>query len=88
MASVTRREEKPSRQRAVAPSGMEEPSDAEGKVVPHVMAVLLMVGVVLVVVDPEQESERREFMLAIGYSQDGELEDLPKEVRCKVASLS
>ena len=92
MASVTRREEKPSRQRAVAPSGMEEPSDAEGKVVPHVMAVLLMVGIVLVAVvterDPEQEErERREFMLAIGYSEDGELEDLPKEVRCKMAVL-
>ena len=46
-----------------------------------------MVGMVLVAVvterDPEQEErERREFMLAIGYSEDGELEDLPKEVSC------
>ena len=45
--------------------------------------VMLWVDLVPVVTerDPEQEErERREFLLSIGYSEDIELDDLPKEV--------
>lgn len=38
--------------------------------------------------DPEQEEkERREFLLSIGYSEDIELDDLPKEVQYVCARL-